>query len=131
MLMKEQLQKLSTYSTEEQRIGTWNGKPMYRKVVYFNPSSANMRTWVTHNINDVYEMIPTCSCMLNRVNGSFFPVSLVYPYDTTQLLGFGTGWQVSKTGIELWLGTEIRQQLDTTTYGYGAKAILEYTKTTD
>lgn len=43
---KGRLDNVYTYSSNEQRVGTWiDGKPLYRKVINFTTSSSNVTTW--------------------------------------------------------------------------------------
>lgn len=120
----------NTYSTSEINTGKkWiNGKPIYRKVIRFNPSTSAMETKTAHNISNISEILPTSSCMLHRINNQFVPFSMFYP-NTTQYLDWSIGWQVDNTHIFTWLGSSMRGQMDTS--NYGAVTILEYTKTTD
>lgn len=122
------------YSTSESIVGTWiNGKPIYRKVVTFNPRSDVMETSYNHGIANIDMILPTSSCILVRSTGSFVPFAMTYPSanSTNGIVQWSIGWQAGKTAINTWLGDNMRGQIDTTTYGYGAVAILEYTKTTD
>lgn len=47
--------QFNTYSTEEQKIGSWvDGKTLYRKVMYFNTEiSSAYNNKIEHNINNV------------------------------------------------------------------------------
>lgn len=40
----------NTYSTDEVVIGTWLGKPLYRKAIAIATISASARTYIKHNI---------------------------------------------------------------------------------
>ena len=124
--------QLNTYSNNETRIGTWrNNKPIYRKIVTFTPSSSAMESSHSHGISNVDEFLPTCSCVLYRSNGATIPFSMVYPSANTTngITQWSMGWQLG-TNITTWVGDNLRGQIDTSR-GYGALAILEYTKTTD
>lgn len=121
-----------TYSENETVIGTWiNGKPIYRKVITFTPSSSAMESSHSHGISNVDDFLPTCSCILYRTNGAIVPFSMVYPSGNSSngIVQWSIGWQVGSS-IVTWIGDNMRGQIDTSR-GYGAMAILEYTKTTD
>lgn len=50
---QEYINKINTYSTSEQRIGTWvNGKPLYRKTFYIT-SNLGSPLDVQHNIQNI------------------------------------------------------------------------------
>lgn len=116
------------YSTHEIKVGTWiDGKTIYRKVVSFNPRTDVMETIYTHGISNINEVLPTSSCVLHRTNGNFVPFAMTYPASAANILAWSTGWQVSKTSVITWIGENMREQIDTTTYG--VVAVLEYTKT--
>lgn len=118
------------YSTMETKIGTWiDGYNIYRKVVLFNPSSSSFQTTFNHNISNIKEILPTSSCMYHRTNGQFVPFSMVYAINSTDILAWSIGWQVTTSTIYTWIGSSMRGQMDTS--NYGAVAILEYTKTTN
>ena len=120
--------QLEEYSTTEKIIGVWHdGRTIYRKVVRFNPDDSALATYTNHNISNINEILPTSSCVLHRNGGAFVPMSLIYPYNSVDLLNWSIGWQVDKTRITTWIGENMRAQIDTT--NYGCVAILEYTKT--
>lgn len=52
---QDSINKVLTYSTEEQRIGTWFGKPLYRKTYHFDTvSSSNVDIGILPtNIKDI------------------------------------------------------------------------------
>jgi len=119
------------YLKNEIIIGTWiNGKPIYRKVITFNPRTDALETSYAHGISNIDEILPTSSCILYRTSGNFVPLSMVYPDSSTNILAWSCGWQATKSSVVSWIGSTMRQQMDTSR-GYGAIAILEYTKTTD
>lgn len=118
------------YSTVERKIGTWiDGKNIYRKVITFNPRTDVLETTHSHGISNISEVLPTSCCLLHRTSNQFVPISMAYPSSASAILEWSAGWQVSTTQITTWLGSSLRGQIDTTTYG--AVAIIEYTKTTD
>lgn len=118
------------YRESEIRVGTWiNGKPIYRKVIKFNPRTDVLESRANHNISNIDEVLPTSCCVLHRINGQFVLFGMTYPASATAILQWSMGWQVNKTQIFTWVGESMREQIDTT--NYGAVAIIEYTKTTD
>lgn len=120
------------YSETEARIGTWiDGKPIYRTVVRFNPSTSSLETTYNHSISNIKEILPTSSCVLHRSNNQFVLFAMCYPDSAANMVAWSTGWQVTKTQIYTWIGSNMRGQIDSSTLGYGATAVIEYTKTTD
>lgn len=111
------LENANVYSTEEKRIGTWFGKPLYRKVVQFlmpeNPN-AQQDVWVTipHGISNIEE-IPEYNITWFW-NNSFYniPDADVVP-----------SVKISMENIELYKHYLISGTLVTAT--------IKYTKTTD
>ena len=66
---------LNTYSTTEIRIGTWLGKPLYRKV--FNVNSISTSNTDLVNITSLnYSQIVKVYGMLNTDNNQHFPIPL-------------------------------------------------------
>lgn len=119
------------YSTGETTVGYWfNGKPIYRRVVTFTPSTSALETSISHGISNVDEILPTSKCMLYRTSNQFVPFSMTYPDASTSILAWSMGWEANRIQIITWVGSNMRGQMDTSR-GYGAIAILEYTKTTD
>ena len=118
------------YKTNEIRVGTWiNGKPIYRKVIQFNPDPDALESRISHYISNIDEILPSSCCLLHRINNQFVFFGMTYPADATNILVWSMGWQANRTHIFTWIGTNMRAQIDTS--NYGAIAILEYTKTTD
>lgn len=115
---------LNTYSTSEQRIGTWvNGKPIYRKVIAVDfPTNTLTIISYPHNISNI-QMITD--------------YRLVW-YDTEDARWFNyfkdtTGTYVQIDGIS---NTQVRIKATGTAVNWNTRttnkyAIIEYTKTTD
>lgn len=106
------------YSTEEQRVGTWIGKPLYRKVVYLNtlPNNAidvRYATGITTNI-DVIKMYGKA---YNTRNNRTFPL----PFVGSNFIS----WIYDNSTNEILITTTLDRS---SLIGY---AIIEYTKTTD
>lgn len=115
------MNKLNTYKTTEQRIGTWiDGKPIYRKVFNIGtlPNSTEKKyttdlNWTTHTV------IKIDGCAISST-GAVIPINFANPISTAQMIGCrttGTNTITVYTGIDR-----------TNLTGY---VILEYTKTTD
>lgn len=69
----EQTEELNTYSTEEQRIGTWiDGKPLYRKTLVYNGAVTGANYIDLTSLN--YEFIVIKEASFIRSNFIFSPV---------------------------------------------------------
>lgn len=110
----EQVDKMSTYSTEEQVIGTWiDGKPIYRRYIEVDCNTSGDTTY-THNSNidnlvNIYGQCIIANQTIKRIlpyisNSGNFKFS---SYDN-QTITFTSSWDNSKF--------------------FG---VIEYTKTTD
>ena len=100
--------KLEEYSTEEQRIGTWLGKPLYRKVITHNITAKDTQESVKHNIENLKNIVNFGGYFRNEFN---YDMPLL---DDVSIFGeYTTIYMQSK-------------QYKGTCY-----IILEYTKTTD
>ena len=99
------------YSTDEIRIGTWMGKPLYRKVTPVTTSTTfNYNTWVelnTINVNSVSQIIE-CKYFANK--GYTMPL-IAYRGDSGVL--------------------NVMNLRNTTIESSNFEILLEYTKTTD
>lgn len=118
------------YSIDEKKIGTWiNGKPIYQKTFTYTPNVAS-RYQYQHGISNIDQIINS-EAMLQRTNGQFVPLSMVYPNatDLNALITWSCGYQITKTDIETWIGSSMFEQMDTTNYGIAVT--IQYTKTTD
>lgn len=118
------------YSIDEKKIGTWiNGKPIYQKTFTYTPDLASQCLY-QHGISNIDQIINS-EAMLQRTNGRFVPLSMVYPNatDLNTLITWSSGYQITKTDIETWIGNSMFEQMDTT--NYGIIVTIQYTKTTD
>lgn len=111
--VKEYVDKKQTYSTDEIVIGTYLGKPLYRKVItgYLNdaPFNHGIKNAVFHKVNGIY--LTTA--------GLTFPIPSTRPnYQEYQI-----GMWVSKTQVIFEKGNAVGN--------YYTEILLEYTKTTD
>ena len=111
--------KGEVYSTEEQRIGTWLGKPLYRKVIQgildgTYTENGFFYSWIPYSISN----FGICIDLRVQVQG------IDRQYTTT-------GDQSSVNGVIS--GTAVQVGALTTRVSSGATVyiILEYTKTTD
>ena len=114
---KGRLDNIYTYSSSEQRVGTWiDGKPLYRKVIEFTTSSSNVTTWTT------------CATIAN----------LKRPIDINGFLEFNSTtssyvptFESSSQRLQFsFTGNNVQYQAA----GFGSKkvyAVVLYTKTTD
>lgn len=109
-----------SYSTEEQVIGTWMGKPLYRKVFTVDSLPNAEAITIDTNLSNI-EVIRLYGATTGGPSGNVFPIPFV-------------GIYTENTNIELvWLGTnkQIRITTQSDRSDYGAYFVLEYTKTTD
>ena len=116
---QEYINGLETYSTTEQRIGTWiDGKPVYRKVINFgNLPNATTKN-VAHGISNLKDIIKIEGV---AVVGQYRnPVPLVYYSADAQ---YNTAIYVGDTYVSMQTS---QNRSSMTAYVY-----LEYTKTTD
>jgi len=103
--------KLNTYSTDEIRIGTWMGKPLYRKVFTGNISSS-----IEHGLTNV-NFVNSYGYVISGT-GNFMPLPslrVAYP-------NYNIGYYVTNQNIVFEKGSEASGT---------ATITLEYTKTTD
>ena len=112
----EYINILNTYSTEEQRIGTWiNSKPIYRKVISFNTTSSKINAYLTLNTRELnIEWLINAYGPAKQSDGS----TIMLKSDTQAIL------LTSKGQLDLYFNNSTAQTFS----GY---VILEYTKTTD
>jgi hypothetical protein len=110
----------STYSTTEKVVGTWiDGKPIYRKVVYYgNLPNATAKS-VAHNISNLKQVI-TIDGVCFDGNDAYYTLPLVYR-------GSDSSYNV-QTNVN---STDIRMASSQDRSSFTAYIIIEYTKTTD
>ena len=113
---------LDTYSTEEQRIGTLFGKPLYRKYLNFNLATSTIYNSISHNISDIDYII--------KVEGSaydgheFYIMPAALPSDNVAKYGLAIQ-SITKTNVHIYSGTENKAN------NINVKMFVYYTKTTD
>lgn len=123
------INKQNTYSTTEQRIGTWiDGKPLYQKVVKETVNLDRFGQSYNVTIGSNIEHICVIDIMAIQENGPYFPLPFAGPF--TDMNGYGVGIQnfslKNNSYLEIWIytGTQIRKN-------YDIYHIVKYTKTTD
>lgn len=112
--------KLNTYSTEEQKVGTWiDGRPMYRKVVKISNFAIKDGASYAHGIENIREILPmTCGRMLYSNNIPYYTYPLV-AHSGAMMAATYTPTQIQWVGNDSW-GTSHTHVF-----------IIYYTKTTD
>lgn len=114
---KGRLDNIYTYSSSEQRVGTWiDGKPLYRKVIEFTTSASNVTTWTNcATISNLKRPIDIHGFLeYNSTTSSYVPTF----ESSSQRLQFS------------FTGNNVQYQ----SAGFGSKkvfAVVLYTKTTD
>lgn len=78
--LEDKVDKLSTYSTDEQVIGKWiDGKPIYRKTILYDGSMSNDLV-INHGIENIYDVI-NVSCIGRSDNWINRPIPSFYKDD--------------------------------------------------
>lgn len=107
------------YSLEETVIGTWLGKPLYRKVIDFGPLPDNASVTIEHNIIDLDKIVRLYGSAI-REDKEILPI----PYTVVNADNVG--------GILTYAtATIINLRTSNNRSSYNAYMTLEYTKTTD
>lgn len=116
-VVKEAIDKLSIYSTDEKAVGAWiDGKTIYRKVVNFGAlPNATVRE-VAHNITNIDYVISIVGMADNKTD--FLQLPRVHTEPSLNI-----ALQMNKTNITILTGYNLS--------AYSAYVIIEYTKTTD
>lgn len=108
-----EIAKIGDYSTSEIVVGTWEGKPLYRKIITGNLGSSS----VSHGISNAVFKIPRG----HYTSGSnIFPIPNVRP----NYSDYNIGCYVTPTEIVFDKGNGLGQ-------GNTFEIVLEYIKTTD
>lgn len=111
--------KLNTYSEEEQRIGTWLGKPLYRKVVTATtPSEINVGTDIYNASSLNIDMLVNIKHALKGEWNEFASNDTVFSFFSRINLSENTRQITCKITDEAYTNKNFY-------------LILEYTKTTD
>lgn len=113
------INSLNTYSTTEQRIGTWiNNKPIYRKVFTFTTPSGNVDYIINTGVS--MDTIIKVYGGIAGASGGVTPIPAAFDWGGTI---YSTSFRVSNSNI---------YYRGHSAYGStSAFAIIEYTKTTD
>ena len=110
---------MGTYSTEEQRVGTWiDGKPIYRKVVDTGTLPNSTGKQITHNISNVDQVINIKGYAYRSTDNVCLPLPHA-TYDNTAITCYADRTKIT-------IVTYATRSNFTTSY-----VALEYTKTTD
>ncbi len=120
--LEDKVDKLSTYSTEEQVIGTWiDGKILYRKTILYNGSMSN-DLFINHGIKNICDVINVFGTS-KLGNNTIKPYTIFYKddFDKHNICLY----DISSTAIEIIMSDFFKDTVK--------KIIitLEYTKTTD
>lgn len=116
----EIIDKFISYSTEEQVVGTYLGKTLYRKVIVQNLTKANETISVGHSITKVEGIIES-----KYANGWLIPN---HPYNSSNKDAYFCDLFISAGNIYLELGSSLYGSATTQA---NIKLTVEYTKTTD
>lgn len=120
--LNEKITRNSTYSTEEQAVGTWiDGKTIYRKVINFGTLPNATKKEVQHNISDI-SIFTKIEGIAIRNDGTKFTQSLPLVYKNEEMF-YNTALAVDNTIVEIQTAGD-RSMFN----GY---VILEYTKTVE
>lgn len=118
--LNEKITKSSTYSTDEQAVGTWiDGKTIYRKVINFGILPNATSKLVPHNISNLKNFVKIEGIAIRDDNFAQM-LPLVYRGIDTE---YNTSLAVTNTQISI--------ICDNDRTNFTAYVTLEYTKTTD
>ena len=106
------------YSLEEQVIGTWFDKPLYRKTVELGTLPNNSEKQIAHNINNL-DILVNCYGTAKDTNGNIF----VFPNVDNDGLKCSVRLVADSTNLKVVTGSDRS--------GFSGYATIEYTKTTD
>ena len=120
---------LNTYSTSEQRIGTWiDGKPIYRQVIKVTSiDSANNNYDVAISISNLNEIVNIGGVIKITSTNTYKPITVIYTDNSNAInshYSFSV-YAITNSYISLSYGGWWKTTFDK------AYIILEYTKTTD
>lgn len=116
-----ELVEQNTYSTSETIIGTWENKPLYRKIVEINGLPNNTSTAYDTNISNGSLCSFKAYGKLTSGDANILQFPYISPYASTGNVALNVKNDASKVNITT--------QTDRT--GASAYVIIEYTKTTD
>lgn len=119
--LEDKVEKLSTYSTDEVRIGTWiDGKPLYRKIIETTmPETPSNGVYITKNTTNIPDMsFGYVSRAIAISNNQYYTL----PYINNS--GYATKFFIEIQDLILANG-------NTSFNNSKTFVVLEYTKTTD
>lgn len=121
-LIRADIEARMTYSTTEQRIGTWiDNKPLYRKVTTYTflGNHQNEQVTIPHGISNL-KMITKFNCIIPTGNGTGY----ILPF---------TSMGSAANSIEKYSSQYVYFDIKNDEWGSGRSLymIFEYTKTTD
>lgn len=115
-----ELNRANTYSTEEQVIGTWMGKPLYRKSMVIT-EGFNTEMLIKHGIDAFGELIDVTATIYNH--SAWHKMPAIYAPDIATYVS--SAYSVSENDVFITMSGSV---------AYAASKInvtIEYTKTTD
>lgn len=123
--VKKYVDKANTYSTDEIVIGTYLGKPLYRKVLRV-PTTKDENGWSKINISNLnIDIIKSCNGFANlrsNLGTGFQPIPRIVT-DAMSSYGIGIG-DLTKSEIRIQYGTKYTTIIS-------GELTIEYTKTTN
>lgn len=122
------IENLNIYSTTEQKIGTWIGKPLYRKVLTFENktiTSNNNSSECVHNVSNLdFGIVREAYYDFNGENVWCTASNVI----TTGTISYNVGYKVGSSSIYIKYISDISFSASNTRKWL---FIIEYTKTTD
>lgn len=109
---------LHTYSNDEIRVGTWLGKPLYRKVI----EVSGVSTDISHNITNLSKVVRAYGYFTRTFQNVLSQTIPHTDTDTTYVVDFNF---FDTTKIYMIIGSNITSTIS------GMVLVLEYIKTTD
>lgn len=122
---QEYINNLGTYSTDEIRIGTWFGKPLYRKSIVKTGQTVNNNTTISLGVQNAEDITKYYYSFKNR-STNFFHGQIVYEASSSPILYMNT--KIEDGDIKFYFVGD-----DYFTADANRKWVFtaEYTKTTD
>ena len=108
------------YSTTEQVVGSYMGKPLYQKTLELSGFS-NGNNSFNHNISN-FETLVGMKGIISRTDDAFQH----YPHEDDSVASYVVDNAVSATTVNIWFGSAARAALVSKIY-----LTIQYTKTTD
>ncbi|MBQ8044717.1 MAG: tail fiber protein [Clostridia bacterium] len=114
-----EINEINTYSTEEQVIGMWIGKPYYRKIINVNNLAIADGVTLEHGIENIDEVLPMTRGSMKAISSPY-----QYHYPLVSRNGNIVDFVVGEEHI-MWIGN------DSWVNSNSHKIVIYYTKTTD